>query len=526
MATITGTNGDDHLTGTNGSDTLYGLAGNDLLDGGKGADLLVGGTGDDTYIVDNIFDKVSENASEGTDLVKSSVTYTLGANIENLTLTGNSHISGTGNALDNLIIGNANSNVLDGKAGADSLAGGSGNDTYIVDNTGDTVTENAGEGTDLVKSSVTYTLGANVEDLTLIGNANLDGTGNALRNTLIGNSGNNLLDGGAGADSLAGGNGNDTYIVDNLHDTVMEHVGGGIDQVNSSVTYTLGQSVENLTLTGTANLNGTGNDQGNLIIGNSGNNQLSGGWGNDTLSGGDGNDLLDGGQGGDSLAGGQGNDTYIVDNLHDTVTENASEGTDLVKSSVSYTLGANIENLTLAGQASINGTGNALDNLITGNAGNNTLSGGDGNDTLNGGSGSDKLDGGAGNDTLNGGTGADKLTGGAGADTLTGGTGNDTFVYTAATDTGLGAANRDIITDFKAGDKIDVSHLDANLSTPSLDHWAFVTSFTGTGVGQVLFDKTDPAHPLVVFDEGGNGVADYQIELTGVTSLTAANFIL
>jgi len=454
-------------TGNTLANVLTGNSASNTLSGGTGNDTMVGGGGNDTYVVDAAGDVVVENVGEGTDLVQSSVTYTLAANIENLTLTGTSAINGTGNDLANLLTGNSGNNTLNGGAGADTLVGGAGNDTYVVDDAGDVITEGSNAGTDLVQSSVTYSLATNVENLTLTGTANINGTGNTLANTLTGNSGNNVLDGGTGADTLIGGAGNDTYIVDNTADVVTEGSGAGSDLVQSSVTCTLAANVENLTLTGTSAINGTGNSLANTLTGNSGNN------------------VLDGGTGADTLIGGAGNDTYVVDNTGDVVTENAAEGTDLVQSSVTYTLAANLENLSLTGTANINGTGNDLANVLTGNTGANRLTGGAGNDTYvvdNAGdvvievagegtdlvqssithtlaanvenvtlTGTSAIDG-TGNDlanTLTGNSADNILNGGAGADTLVGGAGNDTY-YVSTGDTvteGSGAGTDTVITD-------------------------------------------------------------------------------
>ncbi|OYU72779.1 MAG: hypothetical protein CFE32_22770, partial [Alphaproteobacteria bacterium PA3] len=222
------------------------------------ADTLVGGAGDDTYTIDESGDVVVENPGEGFDLVRSAITMTLGANLEALQLTGTAAIDATGNGLNNSLSGNSANNALDGGTGADAMAGGAGDDTYVVDDSLDTVVEAAGEGTDRVYASVNPTLSAKVEQLVLTGSADLNGGGNSLANRITGNGGNNTLDGGAAADTLIGGAGDDSYIVDNAGDVVTELAAEGTDVVRASASYTLSVNVENLLLTGSSGLSGTG----------------------------------------------------------------------------------------------------------------------------------------------------------------------------------------------------------------------------------------------------------------------------
>lgn len=348
--------------------------------------------------------------------ISSSETKTLAAYQANLTLTGTSVINGTGNERDNIITGNTAANTLTGNGGNDTLIGGGGNDTliggagsdtldggvandkmmgglgndiYVVDSVSDTITENANEGIDTVKSSVNFSIATlqNVENITLTGTA-LSATGNVNANTLIGNASNNTLNGGdgndilngaGGVDTLNGGNGNDVYIVDTTTDSIIDSA--GTDRIESSATLSLAAyaAIENLTLTGTAAINGTGNALANTIVGNAAAN------------------IIDGGAGADIMIGGAGNDTYIVRDSGDVITEGSTGGADTVISHLNHTLGAYLENLTLAGAAAI-GTGNAGNNSLVGNASNNTLSGLAGNDTLNGGGGIDTLNGGDGDD--------------------------------------------------------------------------------------------------------------------------------
>jgi Ca2+-binding RTX toxin-like protein len=459
-----------NATGNELSNLLAGNIANNTLSGGAGADTMIGGLGDDTYIVDNPGDIVTERINEGIDLVQASVTTTLFGNVEKLTLTGGNSINGTGNVLDNVLIGNSANNTLSGGAGIDSHYGGQGDDTYIVDNTGDTVIEFANEGTDTIESSLTWTLGANLENLTLTGTAAINGSGNALNNRLAGNGANNTLSGLLGNDTLHGGAGND-WLSGGSGADVLDG-GEGID------TAAYGDSNLGVVVDLALNTASGGSAEGDSFLGIE---NLRGSINTDTLIGNAGNNTLDGGAGMDTLHGGAGNDTYIVDNPGDTLTEHANEGTDSVQSTLSWTLGSNFENLTLTGTAAINGTGNELANALVGNAASNILSGGAGNDWLVGGAGADVLDGGdgadtasysgsnlgvlanlafnsasgghadgdsfigiehlrgsihgdtlignSGNNSLVADSGSDQLQGGAGNDNLQGGLGNDTYLF-------------------------------------------------------------------------------------------------
>jgi Ca2+-binding RTX toxin-like protein len=429
--------GDDTFDGGAGNDLVFGGDGRDELDGDTGNDTMLGGAGNDSYFVDSLQDRVYETTSirgsadaGGVDTVFSSVSFNLDAYagvrfVERLTLTGSNAINGTGNALDNILTGNNAANVLNGGRGNDTMLGGAGNDIFVVNSDGDRVYEtttttsgvDAG-GTDLVQSAVTFSLAAAVgtsfiENLSLIGQARVNATGNALDNSVTGNSAANVLDGAAGHDTLngAGGNdtmlggaGNDVFIVDAARDQVFETTttastldAGGVDRVESAVTFSLAATVgvsfvENLTLTGRGNISGTGNGLNNVLLGNTGAN---------TLSGGDGNDTLDGGAGDDRMIGGAGNDLYIVNSARDRVFETTSVtgtldagGQDTMQSAVSQDLNAYlglrfVEVLHLTGTSNINGLGNSLGNVLHGNSGNNLLDGGAGVDTMLGGAGND-----------------------------------------------------------------------------------------------------------------------------------------
>jgi len=385
-------------TGNAANNSLTGNGGNNSLNGMTGLDTMTGGDGNDTYVVDNIGDQVVETntATSQIDTIQTSVntsvtgyavqTYLLSANVENLELagTGTTKLNGLGNDLNNKLTGNSLDNILDGGKGSDSLAGGDGNDIYVVDTTSDKVSETNNSATqlDTVQASVSYTLPNNVENLELLGTANLNGTGNSLNNIFYANPGNNILNGGTGNDTVS-------YQNSPFANTLTEigaFMGVSVDLGIATLQDTGGSGLD--TLAGIENLIGTA--YGDTLTGNSQANSLNGGGGMDLL------------------IGGNGDDTYVVDG-GDTVVETSSQGgTDTVQSSADFVLPDNVENLLLTGTAAINGMGNSLGNILTGNSGANQL---------NGGTGADILIGSGGDDLLNGGQGADNMQGGAGNDT-------------------------------------------------------------------------------------------------------------
>jgi VCBS repeat-containing protein len=370
---ITGNSRGNELFGYEGDDTLHGGRGDDLLDGGEGADTMYGGEHNDTYVVDDEGDAVIElgDAEGFDDWVQSSIDYTLGEFVENLELTGDFAVTGTGNELDNEILGNELGNVLtgheghdviDGRGGDDEMIGGTGDDTYYTDSSGDAVVEGFDEGHDTVNSSESYELSDDLEDLYLLGENDIEGIGNELDNLIVGNSGANFLEGRAGIDTIEGNDGSD-----DIH-------GGEGDDV------------------------------------------LSGGGWDDQLFGGEGNDSLDGGWGADWLEGGAGDETYFVDDDFDVVWENLDEGTDSVFERVfSYRTPDNVENATILGDFQDDPEfftelyGNTLDNSLTGSDGFNYID--DDWGSIPGG-GDDTIDGRAGGDTLFGRQGEDVIYGG------------------------------------------------------------------------------------------------------------------
>lgn len=457
--TLIGGEGNDALSGDifggTGNDSLSGGAGSDSLNGGLGRDTLVGGAGSDLYAIHSADAIIIEQANEGNDIVNSSITYTLGANLERLTLVGTARINGTGNALSNSILGNTANNVLSGLAGDDSINGLDGNDT-LTGGTGNDIlagglgfdrvvesgnvnftltdTRLTGNGTDTLNSIETVFLtggaGNNILDASsFTGNVRLDG-GFGDDQLKAGSKGNNLF-GGAGNDTLIGGAGNDGLFGDNQND---------------------------------------------LLQGGGGNDELKGGDGNDTLNGGEGNDDLRGERGNDTINGGSGSDSILVDPINANFTLSNTK-LEIKNASLTETdTLSSIEKATLFGGES----GNIM--AASGFSGQANLFGSGGNDTLTGGSGSDRLAGGDGVDILNG-FADDPLT--SERDSLSGGSGPDAFVlgfnfgFGAIGYSDFGVLDFATIEDFNAseGDKLRVGG-------DSLSEYSLVKqSFGGIGTG-------------------------------------------
>jgi len=507
-------------TGNDLDNEITGNAFANKLDGAGGADVLAGGDGNDIYLVDVAGDDVVEangGAKGGIDVIVSMVDYALGANEENLTLDAKGTAAlATGNELNNILIGNGLDNTLEGGAGIDRMAGGAGNDTYGVDSSKDVVTETlkaAAGGTDTVESKVSFTLGANLEHLTLLDGEHIVGTGNALDNTIKGNGGFNklnglagadsltgadgsdTLDGGLGADTMTGGSGQDVYVQDSATDKIEELGGDTNDELRTNQTLVgvafgiehysfLGAVALNFVADGAAN-RVSGTKAADKIDGGAGNDTLSGNAGNDTLTGGIGNDSLDGGAGNDSLIGGDGNDVYVINSAADKISD--SDGSDTVQSVITFTLGVDIEDLQLLGAAAINGAGNDGANVITGNAGANKLSGGNGADTLDGGLGNDVIFGDDGADSLGGGSGNNVIVGGGGADAIDVSAGNDRLFYMTILDGG------DIVTGFDGNamggqDQVNLDFLLDKLSIAAKDRAARVEIEDTGGTVEISVD--------------------------------------
>ncbi|MCA1539953.1 VCBS repeat-containing protein [Bradyrhizobium sp. NBAIM32] len=462
----------------------------------------------------NVYDVIVQvsDGNGGTDMQAIAATV---QNVAGISLTGNgaaNTLTGTGEedtlsgqggsdtllglAGNDELDGGAGGDLLDGGAGNDSMAGGAGNDAYVMDSSEDVVVENAGEGTDTIRTALAvFTLSgiANVENLTFVGTGDFAGTGNALANIITGGAGNDTLDGAGGADRLAGLAGNDTYLVDNSSDVVVEAADAGTDTVVvTSTTYSLSANIENLTYGGTGSFNGTGNGLANTIAGGSSADTLSGAGGNDTIIGAGGNDAISGGAGDDMFVAtaGDGNDNYTGNGGNDTYS--------------------------LAGLSA-----DAVINLTAGTATSSEI----GTDSL---------------------TSVENVVGGSGQDTITasnarselfGGAGNDMFIFASTAAAGFGT-NRDLIIDFTAAaDRIDVGGIDANGGQAGNPEFVFVGEITNVvgGVGQLgrgqlgyhyETDANGTEHTIVEGSVDSDPSAEFQIDLVGRHTLSVSDFVL
>jgi len=523
---ITGSDLADRINGLGGNDTIRGGLGNDTINGGAGVDFLYGGDGNDTLF---------------------------------------------GGIDSDFMYGEAGNDTMRGEIGADIMFGGYGNDTLYGGVEADIINGGAGDDTlyggNGVIDPLTGILDAEAPvDIVLLDDNINGGTGNDILyggggwDTLAGMSGHDILIPGTGGnaqggrDVMNGGEGDDIFIVEdalsfesqdfsdsgllqaqliNKGPGFRQGNGLGIDEVRFTMTVAtdivLGvtnalaipqafQGIERVVIgTGlgaTANRTGTAainidaslvNPNVNLgleILGNAGANIIVG-----TAFG----DILDGGAGLDTLEGGTGDDVYIIDDIGDLIVEATGSGSDtvVVNAAFNYVLAADadIENIELRSTA-LQATGNALDNRITGNASNNILRGLDGNDILNGGAGNDEL------------------WGGAGFDTLTGGAGNDVFKFDNVANIGNSLLLRETVTDFTLGDRLDFSLFDANTDLAGIQQFTFIEGDAFTAAGQlryeggILYGNVNAA-----VDANGDMLADFQVELAGLPTLTAASFV-
>ena len=504
--------------GDGSAETVHGGSLSDTLDGGAGADVLYGNGGNDVFAnvtLDDLDDDILDGGS-GTDTLDlddyvaqflgppvlfgangtlTSIEVinlhgpTAGVGINNVELaiplansSSDDTVTVNGALAQDFIYGDRINNAdislyLNGGGGHDVLYGGAGGDTLDGGDDADTLEGNGGE--DLLEGGgASDTLRGGADGDTLRGGDGDD--------TLEGNGGDDELDGGDDADSMSGGTGNDIYIVDDAADVVTEYANGGTDTVDASISYTLSAEVENLALTGTGGLNGTGNDRDNVIWGSNYDNLLNGGGGVDAIKGAGGADIIDGGTGADTMLGGDEGDIFIVDNAGDVVTEAIGEGFDMLQTSVSYSLTAGSEVEVLYADpatttAAINLTGNEFDNFLTGNDGVNVLAGG------------------------------------LGIDTLRGNGGGDAFLWSSIGEVGL--ASPDIVADYSSaqGDVLHFTNMDADETQLNDQNFDFISTDAFTAPGQINW-FSNGTDTFIQLNTDADLAADGMIQLSGVLS--------
>jgi VCBS repeat-containing protein len=453
--TITGTSSDDQIWGNGGADLIIGGAGDDVIDGQADSDTVVitGLSTDATGVQAGAV--LTVTSADGVDTL---------TNIEAIQFDDRTISVNNGNAVvvdeleevsvnENAVVnGNVLGNAFD--LDADTLTV-----TALLDPNNDPVAAN-GSGAFLVMGAHGFLL--------LQANGAFSYT--------------------ATDDSLNPG--------DVVTETFTYTVSDGADEAVQTLTVTVnGQAEAMVGTNGVDSLSGSEGDD--FIFGLGGNDTLQGLGGDDVIYGGAGNDVIVGGAGDDEMIGEGGNDSYNVDSVGDVVIEEAGGGTDTVSASIDYVLGENLENLRLLGSDDLDGTGNAANNSLYGNTGANTLSGMDGNDNLRGGDGNDVLIGGRGNDNLYGEA------------------GGDLFVFLNESIKTSGTRDIDQVRDFNHldGDRIDLSAIDADITTDGDQAFTFVGAFSGVA-GQALMILA-AGQTLVRLDVNGDGQHDLQIQLLG-----------
>lgn len=509
MPTYTGTSGNDYLPGSAGADSIYGLGGHDTLMGYAGADYMDGGTGNDT-LLDN--DGQTPDTSIDT-LIGGDGDDWIYAGFGDAVLGGNNwdtliyrmDYASTGVIIDwtNLWLGytySVGGRNISGMEHIQWVVGTQYDDEMMLGTpTGRTSEMAGGGGSDILWG------GAGNDILNADFFYSLAVVNDTVGDYLDGLDGNDYLTGGLG-DIFVGGNGNDKIVLDcgmsgtgvNLDFNTL--IASGTDIIGTAEFYQIEHVFGVLGSLYNDTLN-AGTETGDM--------SMRGRAGDDSLQTGYGNDTLDGGTGADAMAGGLGNDSYTIDNAGDTITEYSSGGTDNVSASVTFTLGSEVEHLSLTGSANIDGTGNGVVNTISGNSGNNALSG---------------L---AGDDTLNGNNGSDLLTGGAGKDVMAGGSGADQFLFDDGDFAGLLWGTADQIADFShaAGDLIGLSAVDA-VAGGGDDAFTYLGTGAFTGVAGQLRYAWVGSFTMVYGDTNGDSVTDLAIMLNGNISLVAGDFVL
>lgn len=513
----------DSIVGGSATDTLAGLGSGETLVGGSVADTFIGGTGASVEFEVNVSgDTLQLQSSPGADTVLASISYTLPTNVNTLILAGTAALIGKGNsAADSLIAangfndtlvasGSGSDTLVSGTSGTDSLVGASGSETFLVNFTGDIVTDTSTTANNTIRSSVSFSLPTDVNTLVLTGTAALTAIGNSHADTITANSGSDTITAGAGIDTFYSGSGGDTFIVNSSSDVIQDSISGVNTYVQSSTaSYSLPTNVNYLTFTGTAALKGTANGGNDSLTANSGNDTLVGGAGIDTL--------VAGTSGTDSLVGGTGTDLFEVNNSLDIVKVAAS-GNDTIQSSVSYSLPTNVQYLVFTGTNAVSGTGNTALSLLVGNNANDTLSGGTGIAVLEGGSlgGQDQIKATLAQAALVGGGGASTLTGGAFKDFFAAGKVSDS-ITTGATANVIAVNSGDGATTVQAtSGASDVLSLGAGIDTENL-------TFT-KGANNSLILSDGVTGDSITFANWYAGTADQDVKTLQVVELASASY--